>query len=210
MSAVPQVCFDLGGVMIRIRHRWGEVLGDLDLTPFEPRADYGALIDFPGIEAFQSGDLGFEEYLGGLSSYLGGLSVEDAARVHAHILWEEYPGSLELVRGLRDSEVRVGCLSNTNEPHIRECMESGRFPVCHAFERLVTSYELGLNKPQPEIYRTYEELMGVGEEGVVFFDDSRANVDGARAVGWRAFLIDPGGDTAVQIREGLSLVGIRA
>lgn len=202
------VCFDLGGVMIKIRHTWGEVLDGLGLVPETPRADYGRLVDFPGLDAYQAGSMSFEEYLNGLGTYLGGLSRADAARVHGHILWEEYPGSLALVEELKGLGMRVGCLSNTNATHLEECMDSGRFPVCRAFDRLVTSFELGLNKPDAAIYRAFERELGVPGGGVVFFDDAVANVEGARAVGWEAFLVDPEGDVDGQLREGLRTVGV--
>ena len=194
--------------MVKIRHHWGDVLSDIGVEPEHPRADYGRLVDFDGLDAYQKGDLSFEDYLVGLGEYLGGVSVEDARRAHAHIIWEEYPESLAIVKGLREAGVRVGCLSNTNKPHIDECMESGRFPVCHAFERLVTSYELELNKPDAAIYRAYERVMGLEGTPIVFFDDFIANVEGARAVDWTAFRVDPEGDVAGQIRSGLREVGI--
>ena len=194
--------------MIKIRHYWGDILRSLEIVPRGAREDYGHLVDYSGIDKLQDGSLSYEEYVAGLGNYLGGVSVEDAARIHAHILWEEYPESLAIVKSLKGLGLNVGCLSNTNEPHIRECFESGRFPVCSAFDRLVTSYELGLNKPDLAIYREYERVMGIEGLRVVFFDDSVANVEAAREVGWTGFVVDPAGDVGGQIRAGLGSVGV--
>lgn len=194
--------------MVRVRHTWDEALADAEVTPERPRERYGRLTDFTRLDAYQADEISFDEYLAGLGEFLGGVSADDARRVHGHILWDEYPGSLSLIRELKAAGYRVGCLSNTNRSHIEELMESGRFPVCHAFDRLVTSYELGLNKPDVAIYRAYERVMGLEGTPVAFFDDAPANVEGAREAGWTAFLIDPDGDVDGQIRDGLREAGV--
>lgn len=194
--------------MIRIRDSWTDVVNDLDLMPPCPRHDYGHITTFIGLEKLQTGEWGWARYLDELSDFLGGVSTDDAARAHAHILNEEFSGSSDIVSELKAAGVQVGCLSNTNEAHIRECMESGRFPVCGLFDRLVTSYELGLHKPDVAIYREYERLMGVDGANIVFFDDSAQNLAGAQACGWTCFLIDPKGDVEAQIRSGLAESGI--
>lgn len=190
--------------MIQIRHFWGEVLDDLKLVPKQPRADYGHLTDFAGLDSFQKGEIGFEDYLDGLGAFLGGLPREDCRRVHAHILLAEYPESEAIVTDLKSRGIGVGCLSNTNEPHWRECVESGRFPVCAAFDRLVTSFELELNKPDPAIYREFERAMGWQGHEILFFDDALVNLDSAADCGWSVVLIDPQGDVGGQIRKGLA------
>jgi putative hydrolase of the HAD superfamily len=66
------------------------------------------------------------------------------------------------------------------------------------FDHVTFSYELGLVKPQPEIYRDAIEGLGVKPEEALFLDDRADNVEGARAVGmlgevfttWEDFLAD--------------------
>jgi len=40
--------------------------------------------------------------------------------------------------------------------------------------------------------------------GILFFDDTPANVEAARAAGWRAHLVDPAGDPPAQVRSVLA------
>ena len=56
------------------------------------------------------------------------------------------------------------------------------------FDAMVISGEVGLNKPEPEIFRLGAERLGVAPEECVFVDDLRENCAGAEAVGMAAIL----------------------
>jgi epoxide hydrolase-like predicted phosphatase len=56
------------------------------------------------------------------------------------------------------------------------------------FDAVVISGEVGLNKPEPEIFRLGAERLGVPPEECVFVDDLRENCEGAEAVGMTAIL----------------------
>jgi len=75
-------------------------------------------------------------------------------------------------------------LSNTNEPHVTWVRE--RYPeVFPLFDACVLSNEVGLRKPEVEIYRHVETLSGERPERHVFIDDLEENVEAARAAGWQ-------------------------
>jgi putative hydrolase of the HAD superfamily len=54
------------------------------------------------------------------------------------------------------------------------------------FETLVFSSDLGLMKPDPQVYRSADRHFGRPPSDVIFFDDRPVNVESARAHGWRA------------------------
>jgi epoxide hydrolase-like predicted phosphatase len=56
------------------------------------------------------------------------------------------------------------------------------------FDVVVISAEVGLHKPQPEIYRLAAERLGVEPQNCIFVDDLRENVEGAEAVGMTGVL----------------------
>ena len=56
------------------------------------------------------------------------------------------------------------------------------------FDAIVISAEVGLHKPQPEIYELAAERVGVPPERCVFVDDLRENCEGAEAAGMIAML----------------------
>ena len=51
----------------------------------------------------------------------------------------------------------------------------------------LTSFEVGVRKPDPEIYAAAESRFRIRPETTVFIDDQENNVIGARACGWTAF-----------------------
>ncbi|MFT4264945.1 MAG: HAD family phosphatase [Nocardioides sp.] len=92
------------------------------------------------------------------------------------------PEMFELVEQLRDCGIRVGLLSNSwGNTYPRELIDPLFGPV-------VISGEIGLRKPQREIYRYAVELLGVPEDRVVFVDDAMPNIVGARVCGLRSVL----------------------
>lgn len=203
--AVRLVVFDLGGVMLRIRHSWSEILAEMGLRlPEGFSAD--RLAEHQELSRYQNGEIGEAEFLAGLSNEFG-LSVDEVRHAHQLILMGDYSGARELVDEIRAGGTRAICLSNTNELHYREFF-SGRFPVCEAFEELLASHQLGLSKPAPAIYEYVEDRFGVTREGIAFFDDNQGNVEAARSRGWLAELIDPEDDPPAVIRQQLVRWGV--
>ena len=58
--------------------------------------------------------------------------------------------------------------------------------MVHKFDRWVLSYETGLSKPDPEIYRLALSQAGVKPEEAIFIDDIAGHVRGAQSVGIHA------------------------
>jgi len=82
------------------------------------------------------------------------------------------------VRELRGAGIKTGLLSNSwsTGHYDRGLLEE-------LFDGVVISGEVGLHKPQPEIYRLAAERVGVAPEDCLFVDDLRENCEGAEAVG---------------------------
>ena len=104
-------------------------------------------------------------------------------------------------------------LSNTNPWHWDRQLTSAeglerRFPALGRIEQRHASHLLGEVKPDPAVYAAFEQATGYAPAALLFFDDQPKNVDGARAAGWSAELIDPAGDTAAQMLDALDRYGI--
>lgn len=194
------VCFDLGGVLVRIT---------LDLREAARRAGLSvadncpaSFADVPEFAEYQAGRMDDSAYAAALGRVLG-LSAAEAVAVHNHILIEPYPGTHELVTDL-GSVLRTGCLSNTNALHWEEMRGGDRFPHVRQLEIALASHEVRLEKPDPAIFARFEEMAGVNGSDIVFFDDSVVNVRAAAQAGWRSVWINPQGDPAAQIRRALA------
>jgi len=99
-------------------------------------------------------------------------------------LWNSYDSRvLRWTRQLRAAGVRTAILSNLPRPLGEELRSTPGF--LEHFDHVTFSYELGVVKPQPEIYRHAMDGLGVEPAQALFLDDRQDNVDGARAVGLR-------------------------
>ena len=104
---------------------------------------------------------------------------------------------LAAVRRARAAGLRTGLISNSMGGASYDRSVFGEL-----FDGVVISAEVGLHKPQPEIFLLGAERAGVAPEQCVFVDDLRENCEGARAVGMTAVL-HRGADTTVPELERL-------
>lgn len=193
--------FDIGGVLAKISRTWAAAVEHAGLVSHAPESVLGPINDYEPLNQYQAGELLLEQYLPILATDLG-LSLEEARRAHDHILREPYAGTGELIAALHQRRVATGCLSNTNDTHW-EVLTGPRFPNIASLEHKHASHLLGVNKPDERIFRAFEEATGFDREAVVFFEDTLANIEGARAAGWDTVAIDPHSETAAQIESAL-------
>ena len=89
-------------------------------------------------------------------------------------------GAAELVSSLATGLQR-GCLSNTNELHWWEQKDAER--VQSLFDKRFLSFEIGLVKPDREIFDFVLRASGIPGEAILFLDDNAINIDGALNAG---------------------------
>jgi putative hydrolase of the HAD superfamily len=90
------------------------------------------------------------------------------------------PGTVQLLAELHAGGTRVALLSNAGFDFSDPFRHS---PMAAYFEAMFVSAELGLIKPDPEIYRVTARELGIPLEQMVFIDNKRTNVDAAIALG---------------------------
>jgi len=100
------------------------------------------------------------------------------------------------VRDIRLGGLRTGLVSNSwsTGHYDRELLQQ-------LFDAVLISGELGMHKPEPEIYRLAAERVGVDPGACLFVDDLRENCEGAEAVGMRAIRHRDATATLAELRE---------
>lgn len=93
-------------------------------------------------------------------------------------------GIEDLIEDLRRARLGVYGLSNFSAETFP--LTRDRFSVFDRFDGIVISGEVGMVKPQPEIYRLVCERHDLDINRCVFVDDSPVNVRGAEAAGMSA------------------------
>ena len=113
-----------------------------------------------------------------------------------------YPGTLDALADLK-SRYTTACLSNTNPIHWVHL--NTMFNMDETFHHAFASHDIQVAKPDAASYTKPIELMDCAIEDVWFFDDTEANVEGARAVGLTTFHVDRSVGVLPLLRE-LSLL----
>jgi len=173
--SVKVVCFDLGGVLVRICTSWPEAMDSAGV--FGMPQGGRQFQDCQAFDEYQAGEIDEDTYLARLSGHLGGISDREARNVHNGILRDSYPGTLRLVMDLESHGIQTGCLSNTSGLHWHEMTETDRFPAIARLQTKAASHVERLSKPDPAFYRLFETRAGVRPEEVLNFDDVAENVE---------------------------------
>lgn len=107
------------------------------------------------------------------------------------LVGHEFPGytNTQLVAHIQQElkpTYRIGLLSNTSRSTIASKLIDIDFDtLC---DEVVLSAEVGMVKPDPDIYLLTCERLGVEPHEVVFVDDSEHNLESARSLGVKTIL----------------------
>jgi 2-haloacid dehalogenase len=178
----PAVLFDLGGVLIdwNPRYLYRQVFGDAETEfflgnvctpPWNLALDGGR----PFAEAIREKQESWPDYREAIQWW--------------KTRWEEMlngpvPGSVEILKELKELGHPVYALTNWSAETFP--LARKHYPFLDWFQEIVVSGQEGMVKPDPALYRLAAERCGIPMEGTVFIDDSKVNVDAARALGFDA------------------------
>lgn len=178
------VLFDLGGVLIELGgvEHFGQLIGEHDEAEI-----WRTWLSSTWVRSYERGFCSREDFASGMREEHG-LELAENDFLELFLSWPRglFPGAEELVASLAPG-VGTACLSNTNELHWNEQQDA---QVLHRlFETRFLSHELGLVKPDREIFDHVLSDLGLSGREVLFLDDNEINVDGAREVGLDAQVV---------------------
>ena len=184
-AGIDVVLFDLGGVLID----FGGVAPMRELSGIESDDElWRRWLTCRWVRSFERGDCTPEEFAAGVvSDWELPIDADEYLDSFANWLGGPIDGAEEVVGATR-AVVPVGCLSNTNALHWDH--HFARWPLLDGFDYRFLSFELGLLKPDRELFERVAELLPYPTPRILFLDDNTLNVDGAEAAGF----------TAVQVR----------
>jgi epoxide hydrolase-like predicted phosphatase len=196
-GAYAAVLFDFGGVLTT--SVWDSFADFCRSEGLDPdaiknlfRTDPEALKDLRGLEIGELSESDFEATFGKRL----GLENPDGLIDSMFTGMKPLEPMVDAVRQLRASELLTGLVSNSwSTAHY------DRKLLAELFDAVVISAEVGLHKPQPEIYRLAAERLGVEPEVCLFVDDLKENCEGAEAVGMTAIRHQSPGETIAKLTE---------
>ncbi|EPN1637712.1 glucose-1-phosphatase [Cronobacter sakazakii] len=180
--------FDLGNVIVDID--FNRVLGVWSDYSRVPLANLRQIFSMgEPFHQHERGELSDEDFAKALCEEMAlPLSFEQFSAGWQAVFVGLRPEVITIMQQLREQGHRVVVLSNTNRLHTTYWPE--QYPeVRAAADAIYLSQEMGMRKPEPEIYQKVLEQEGFSARDAVFFDDNEANIDGARKVGITSVLV---------------------
>ncbi len=183
---IDAVVFDLGNVLVRWdptaaftgRMDPAEVerfFAEIDFASFNHEQDRGR----SWAEARAWLDQRFPQHVPALDLYVSHFT--DSLR-------GPVPGSEGLVRDVLAAGIRALGLTNWSAETFRHAPAAA--PAIALLERVLVSGEVGIAKPDPEIFTLLATRFDLDPQRTVFTDDSSINVEAARAAGYVGLLFD--------------------
>lgn len=177
-TAFDYVLFDLGGVLVQLSgvRSMGELAGIESDDEVWRR-----WLSCKWVREFERGWCSAEDFAAGVV-HDWELKISPAEFLERFLAWPVgmFDGATALVDAVR-AHVAVGCLSNTNELHWNHQRE--RWGLSDLFQVHFLSHELGLVKPDREVFEHVAGALDVPPRRLLFLDDNAINVEGASAAG---------------------------
>jgi glucose-1-phosphatase len=208
-NRITCVCFDAGGVVVRICRSWDEGCAAAGIEARGAEIRERTLADRRKlVRLYERGEIDDATFFARISAAMEGVyTPAEVEAVHRAWILGEYAGIGGAVDLIHDAGLETAMLSNTNASHWAHMHEPTRFPSFMRIRNRHASHLLRLHKPDVEIYDALAARIGRRPGEIIFFDDLQENVEAARAAGWEAVQVDPHGNPAEQVIEELGARG---
>jgi putative hydrolase of the HAD superfamily len=153
-------------------------------------------------DLFEKGKISEDEFLNTFLKY-----IPNGSLVEIKAAWNVVIGEFPLYRleflQLLSQKYRLFLLTNTDSIHITFFEESVGMSFYtdfyRCFEKVFYSYEMGMRKPQPEIYKTILNQYELNPKNVLFVDDKKENTDAASELGIHIWNLQVGQEDVVDL-----------
>jgi putative hydrolase of the HAD superfamily len=89
------------------------------------------------------------------------------------------------------NKYKIGLLTNMY-PGMLDSIKTRKLLPDIVWDIEIDSSVVGLQKPDPQIYKLAQERAGVDASEILFVENSLGNIEAAQALGWQTFLYDSG------------------
>lgn len=176
--------FDLGGVILPLDMSLWKTAFD-NFKPGLYEAAWTSNKDF--FDDFERGKYSNEHFMEVLRKDTGAQN-DDLLQAWNALFLQIPEDNLKLLQELKSS-YNLFLLSNTNALHydfiLNHLSELGFPNYGDVFEHQFLSYEIGMRKPDQEIYQHVQSELGLSSSDFVFIEDTEENQQAAREAGWR-------------------------
>jgi len=154
--------------------------------------------------SFEKGQISRDAFLLGIQKQIPNATIDEILMAWNAVLLDFPLYRLEFLQ-LLSKKFRLFLLSNTDAIHIDHFEQRegasfyGDFYQC--FEKVYFSYEMGMRKPDAEIYTTVINRHELAPKRTLFVDDKKDNTDAAKALGLHVWNLQVGKEDVIELLD---------
>jgi putative hydrolase of the HAD superfamily len=193
---IDTIIFDFGDIFINLdKQATIDGLQRLGLTSWNEDLDRLNI-------SFEKGEISRDNFLLGIQKHIPNASIDEILAAWNAVLLDFPLHRLEFLQ-LLSQKYRLFLLSNTDAIHINhfEQREGASFysDFYQCFEKVYFSYEMGMRKPDAEIYHALIRQHELSPKRTLFIDDKKDNTDAAKALGLEVWNLQVGQEDVVEL-----------
>jgi putative hydrolase of the HAD superfamily len=155
-------------------------------------------------DLFERGKITELQFIEGFQKYIPEADMLDIRKAWNSVIGEFPLYRLEFLQML-STKYRLFLLTNTDAIHISrfEHMAGISFfsDFYQCFEKVYYSFEMGMRKPEPEIFNYILKKHDLSPKRTLFVDDKKENTDAAAALGIQVWNLNVGQEDVVDLFE---------
>ena len=193
---INTIIFDFGDVFINLdKQATFDRLRNLGLSQWHEDLDQLNI-------QFETGQISREEFVDGIKKFIPDASSDEILQAWSTILLDFPLYRLEFLQML-STKYRLFLLSNTDAIHIEtfEQKNGATFysDFYNCFEKVYFSFEIGMRKPNSEIYKYVLNEHDLQAKRTLFIDDKKENTDAALLLGLQVWNLQVGKEDVVDL-----------
>jgi putative hydrolase of the HAD superfamily len=193
---IDTIIFDFGDIFINL---------DKEATPLALKKlglkEWNSNLDALNLD-FEKGKISEMEFIIGLQNYIPNASIHQIREAWNAILLDFPLYRLEFLQML-SQKYRLFLLSNTDSIHIERFQHKAGISFYRdfyqCFEKVYFSYELGMRKPEPEIFEFIIKEHNLLPKNTLFVDDNLQNIESAEKLGIQVWYLQKGEEDVIDI-----------
>lgn len=193
---IDTIIFDFGDIFINLdKQATIDRLQSLGLSSWNGDLDQLNI-------SFEKGQISRDNFLLGIQKHIPNASIDEILVAWNAVLLDFPLHRLEFLQ-LLSQKYRLFLLSNTDSIHIEHFEQRegasfyGDFYQC--FEKVYFSYEMGMRKPDTEIYNALIRQHELSPKRTLFVDDKKDNTDAAKTLGLQVWNLQVGQEDVVEL-----------
>jgi putative hydrolase of the HAD superfamily len=195
---IDTIIFDFGDIFINLDKRATiEGLERLGLSSWNEDLDRLNI-------SFEKGQISRDAFLLGIQKQIPNATIDEILMAWNAVLLDFPLYRLEFLQ-LLSKKFRLFLLSNTDAIHIDHFEQRegasfyGDFYQC--FEKVYFSYEMGMRKPDAEIYTTLINRHELSPKRTLLVDDKKDNTEAAKALGLHVWNLQVGKEDVIELLD---------